>query len=221
MAIGAIVSGGLNLLGAGVNAIGAAKQARQMRKLSESQLREGRTLDAQAEASRPIYDTPQEIMARLNQARSAESGTSTTQAELERQAARAEASDVSGISRYATSGAQGLAALSALGDRRYDAVSRAVVTGAAERQMASQRADQLGSAVSEFRDQEFEINELAPFIEKKIRAQELRSAGMTNQLTAIGAKANVWSSIGEGLSNLSGPAGSIAESIFGKKKTQN
>ena len=174
MALGQIITGIIN-----------NGRARKMRKKGEG-------LEQQAYAGRTDFEIPQEIEQNLALAKNEAFGKPALQSQLENIAASEESANLSAVNRYATSGADALAAAAGVSQRTSQSRQKAVATGQEVRQQNMQTLYQAGNNLADYRSMQWDLNVNIPFLQRLQFAQQLQGAGYQGQNDAI-------NSIGRGL----------------------
>lgn len=179
------------------NAISGRKTRKEGEKLYSQGLDERQsTLD-----SRQNYDLPQEVLDAYGLAK-ANANVSQAQQGMERVAERTQASNLGAVRRYATSGADALAAAAGVNNQTAQELDQAQVVGAQEklrnRAMLYDQASQIG----QFRNLQYELNVQQPYLQRLQFANDKVGAGLNMKLAGRQQAAAGWGQIGDSVADI-------------------
>ena len=191
-------------------AIGAATQiatgiiqgikGRKMRK-------QGEKLQQQAEARRTKFQIPTGISANYAQAQNELGAKPAVEQAMQDATNQQLAGNLSAVRRYATSGADALAAASGAQNVAQQGMSQAAVAGGQARQQNMENVLQAGNALGDYQSMQWDVNVNQPYLQRMEFAQGKQAAGQAQEQAALGS-----------IGGATGGLGSMLDSTLLKKK---
>lgn len=172
-------------------------QYRKARKLRK----EGERLMKEAQAKRTDYQIPDEIRNQYSLAHSEAFGKPAVQQAMENAADAEQSANLGAVSRYATSGADALAAAAGVNQQSRQGYNEAAIAGAQQRQQNMGNLYQAGNLLADYKSMAWDLNVNIPYLQRMQWAQDLIGAGYQGQNSGINTFVEGQNQIGESAAN--------------------
>lgn len=194
------------------------KVIKDQQKLADEQRRMGEQAISKAESIWKDYDTPAGIDQNVWDAQSALNARSNLYALMQEQIGGQQANQLQNVRNAASSGAEALAASSAVGINAQKQMREAAIAAEEERLRRQQMLYGARTAQAEYQDKEWETNINQRYLQKLQEGQDLIGAGIQNKFDAKSNLAKLYQGVGEGIDSFISSAiptgGGFLKSLF-------
>jgi hypothetical protein len=185
IAVGAI----LGLAGSAINYFSGRKAAKEAERLAKQQRKEGRKLLAEAEAGFKPYEIPESIKEATAEAKASAQGDSQYKKAMISASDRMLSNARDGAETSATSASQAQAFIQSANNKAFENLEKTIAEEEFIRQEKRRDLNRRRDIESQFEDQEYQINVLDPYNNKRQEGNALIAASYGNQQDANTAKA--------------------------------
>lgn len=184
------------------------RKARKLRKRGEG-------LEREAWKKRTDFEIPQEISDQYQAAQNQAYGKPAVQQYMEDAADQTLSGNLSAVKRYATSGADALAAATAVNQQSMADRNQAAIAGEQARQQNMDRLYNSGNLLADYKSMAWDMNVNIPFLQRLQWAQDLQGAGYQGENDAINTFIEGQNQIGQSAANFFGGGGGMGGMIGG------
>lgn len=197
--------------------IANASAGRKTKKEGKKLYAEGLKERDEVLASRQDFQFPEEVMSAYGLAKATLAGKSQVQEGLERSADRTLANNASAVRRYATSGADALAAIAGVNQQANSQYNDAAIYGAQEKERNRGQLYDQASQVGQYRKLQYDLNVMMPYLQRLQFANDKVGAGLNMKLAGRQQQAQGWGSFGDGLlsAGISAASGGLGGAVGG------
>lgn len=173
-----------------------------MQKNKAKKLRKkGARLEKEAWEKRTDFEIPQEVRDQYQAAQNEAYGKPAVQQYMEDAADQTLSGNLSAVKRYATSGADALAAATAVNQQAYNDRGQAAIAGAQARQQNMAAMYSAGNLLADYKSMAWDLNVNVPFLQRLQWAQDLQGAGYQGENDAINTFVEGQNQIGQSAAN--------------------